>query len=277
MAIKLFISDLDDSLLRDDQTIGARTERALEKLAGRGVKIALASGRMYAAMQRYVKQLGITAPAIALNGAMIVDTVTGVPISRTYIAPELAGEALEELARRGLYAQSYDEERYYFEHECEFSRYYAHVLGVNGVETGRPLTDCVPKRVPKLLTINTPERTRELLPLLKEKFAGRLEVAISKPMYIELTNPAANKGAALERLCGLLGIKPSEAMACGDGLNDLGMIRMAGLGVAVGNARESVRAQADVVCAPNDEEGIARLIERMTSVSVSLRVGVAVD
>ena len=80
VSIKLFISDLDDSLLRDDQTIGARTERALQTLAARGVTIALASGRMYSAMRRYVQQLGVSAPAVTLNGAMIVDTVTGEPL-----------------------------------------------------------------------------------------------------------------------------------------------------------------------------------------------------
>lgn len=265
MAIKLFISDLDDSLLRDDQTIGARTERALQTLAARGVTIALASGRMYSAMRRYVQQLGVSAPAVTLNGAMIVDTVTGEPLDRTFIPRDLAREALELFERMGLYAQSYDEKGYFFERECEFSRYYARVSGVQGVETGRPLSECVDELSPKIVVINTPERTRELLPEIKAHFAGRLEVAISKPMYIELTHPDANKGAALERLCGMVGVKPHEVMACGDGLNDLGMIRLAGLGVVVANARQDVRDQADIVCPSNQDEGVAQLIERMTS------------
>ncbi len=265
MAIKLFISDLDDSLLRDDQTIGARTERALRALAERGVTIALASGRMYSAMRRYVAQLGVSAPAITLNGAMIVDTATGAPLDRRFIPRELAREALELFERMGLYAQSYDEQGYFFSHECEFSRYYARVSGVQGVETGRPLSESVGELSPKIVVINTPERTRELLPEIRARFEGRLEVAISKPMYIELTHPDANKGAALGRLCGLVGVEPREVMACGDGLNDLGMIRLAGLGVVVANAREEVRAQADVVCPSNQDEGIAQLIERMTA------------
>ena len=90
-------------------------------------------------------------------------------------------------------------------------------------------------------------------------------MAISKPMYIELTHPDANKVAALERLCGMVVVKPHEVMACGDGLNDLGMIRLAGLGVVVANARQDVRDQADIVCPSNQDEGIAQLIERMTS------------
>lgn len=265
MAIKLFISDLDDSLLRDDQTIGERTVRALGALAARGVNIALASGRMYSAMRRYVAELNVSAPAVTLNGAMIVDTATGQPLSRQFIPEELAREALELFERMGLYAQAYDEEGYFFERECEFSRYYARVSGVQGVETGRPLSQCVDAPQPKIITINTPERTRELLPEIKAHFAGRLEVAISKPMYIELTHPEANKGAALARLCELVGVKPCEVMACGDGLNDLGMIELAGLGVVVANAREDVRARADIVCPSNQEEGIAQLIERMTS------------
>ena len=263
MAIRMFISDLDDSLLRDDQTIGERTVRALKALEARGVTIALASGRMYSAMRRYVEQLGVTAPAITLNGAMIVDTLTGRPLSRMFIEPDLAREALQECERMGLYVQSYDEQGYFFERECEFSRYYERVSGVKGGVLGRPASECVSGPMPKIVTINTPERTRELLPVLKERFAGRLEVAISKPMYIEMTHPRANKGDALRSLCERMGVAPCEVMACGDGLNDLGMIGLAGLGVVVANAREAVRAQADVVCPANEEEGIAQLIERM--------------
>ena len=80
-----------------------------------------------------------------------------------------------------------------------------------------------------------------------------------------MTHPDANKGAALARLCEMLGIAPCDVMACGDGLNDLGMIELAGLGVVVQNAREAVRSRADVLCPSNDEEGIAQLIERMTA------------
>lgn len=263
MAIKLFISDLDDSLLRDDQTIGERTERALHALKERGVIIALASGRIYPAMRRYVAQLGVTAPAVAFNGAMIVDTATGAPIDRTFIDADLAREALEVCEKMGLYVQSYDEQGYFFEKKCEYSDYYERVSGVRGGELGRPASECVTGSMPKIVTINTPERTQELLPVLKERFKGRLDVSISKPMYIEMTHPDANKGAALYRLCNILGVKPNEVMACGDGLNDLGMIKMAGLGVVVANARQAVRDHADIVCASNADEGIAQLIESM--------------
>lgn len=265
MAIKLFISDLDDSLLRDDQTIGERTERALHALEERGVTIALASGRIYSAMRRYVNQLGVTAPAVAFNGAMIVDTATGTPIDRTFIDADLACEALKECEDMGLYVQSYDEQGYFFERQCEFSRYYERVSGVAGGELGKPASECVTGPMPKIVTINTPERTQELLPVLKERFKGRLDVSISKPMYIEMTHPDANKGAALARLCRMLNVKPNEVMACGDGLNDLGMIELAGLGVVVGNARQAVRDHADIVCASNADEGIAQLIESMTA------------
>ena len=188
MAIKLFISDLDDSLLRDDQTIGERTERALHALEERGVTIALASGRIYSAMRRYVNQLGVTAPAVAFNGAMIVDTATGTPIDRTFIDADLACEALKACEDMGLYVQSYDEQGYFFERQCEFSRYYERVSGVAGGELGKPASECVTGPMPKIVTINTPERTQELLPVLKERFKGRLDVSISKPMYIEMTH-----------------------------------------------------------------------------------------
>ena len=265
MAIKLFISDMDDSLLRDDQTIGPRTEAALRALRARGVRIALASGRMYGALQRYVRQLDIVEPLITYNGAMIVRPDTGEPLDRCFIPPETARDALRQCEDMGLYIQAYDEDHWYCDAECEFSRYYARVSGVQGIPLGRRLSEAVDWPEPKMLTINTPERTQELLPILREKFSGKLEAAISKPMYIELTHPDANKGAALKRLCGLLGIEPSEVMACGDGINDIGMIELAGLGVAVANAAEAVRTRADVVCGDNAHEGIAELIEQLLS------------
>ena len=91
--------------------------------------------------------------------------------------------------------------------------------------------------------------------------SGRFEVTSSIPNNLELNGKGVDKGKALLTLAGLLGLDRSQVMACGDSINDLAMLRAAGLGVAMGNAAPEIAAAADVRTACNDEDGVAKAIE----------------
>ena len=115
---------------------------------------------------------------------------------------------------------------------------------------------------PKILGIDEPDRIRELQDIAREKFAGRLQVAISKPRYLEITNPKVNKGIALEFLCKHYGLKPENCIAMGDGTIDAPMIEYAGLGVAMENADDMTKSVANLICPSNDEDGVAYIIDK---------------
>ena len=101
---------------------------------------------------------------------------------------------------------------------------------------------------------------QEISRLVQENFGDRLTVTNSKPTYLEMVNPQANKGAALAYLAEKLDIKQEEVMAIGDSNNDLDMIRYAGWGVAMGNAADKVKAAARFVTTRNDEDGVAEAV-----------------
>jgi hypothetical protein len=95
-----------------------------------------------------------------------------------------------------------------------------------------------------------------------EHFGGRINVSRSEPFFIELVPLGVDKASSLARLCGILGCTEQDMIACGDGFNDIAMIEFAGLGIAMANAQEPVKAVADYVTRSNEEDGVAYVVER---------------
>ena len=85
----------------------------------------------------------------------------------------------------------------------------------------------------------------------------------SEPFFIEITPKGIDKAASLEHLCKIIGSSRENMIACGDGFNDISMIKYAGVGVAMANAQEEVKAVADYITASNDEDGVAQVIYEM--------------
>ena len=107
-----------------------------------------------------------------------------------------------------------------------------------------------------------PEKRIALLRAMPEAFPAMLATS-SIAENVEINAAAANKGQALLALAAHLGLRPEQTMAFGDGLNDVTMLRDAGVGVAMGNASDEIRALADVVTASCDEDGVAQVIEQL--------------
>ena len=116
---------------------------------------------------------------------------------------------------------------------------------------------------PKVVIVAAKAVIENLLPEIRTRFRGRLNAATSMPTYLEMTSPRADKRLALEHLCGLLGITAEQAVAVGDGRNDIPMIEWAGLGVAVEGAAAEVMKSASQVVARPGEAGIARLVNEL--------------
>jgi Cof subfamily protein (haloacid dehalogenase superfamily) len=259
---KLIVTDLDDTLLRSDRTISERSKQTISRAREKGIIVALATGRMYPSAVPYAKELGLTGPMPCCQGAEIADIETGRPISIIGIPRKLAGEALRFIESKGLYAQYYSIDDYYFERKSEQSEYYRVMAGVQGKPMGRKLSEAVDFDPIKILVISEPDLIRRAYEEASELFMGRLCIAISKPRYLEITHPRANKGAAVEALAAMHKVRREQVMAVGDALNDLPMLQYAGLGVAVENADEQVKAQAGALTASNELDGVARAIER---------------
>ena len=115
--------------------------------------------------------------------------------------------------------------------------------------------------IPKMLMVGHGEYMATVEQKIQEVMQGRLSIYRSEPFFLEVMAKGIDKAASLERLLQHTGIKREEMIACGDGFNDLSMIKFAGLGVAMQNAQEVVKQQADYITDSNDEDGVAKVVE----------------
>ena len=262
MNIRAVIFDLDDTLLRDDRTLSARSIAVMRRAAASGVHVLPASGRARDSMRPYVEELDCASAYVACNGAEIWSPEHR--LLQRFSFPEETALAICAFARsRGCYAQTYDETRFYFLVENHFAREYARTSALKGFYT--PDMEDFIRRHPtgKILMMDTPERVAQLLAEAREQFAGQASVTCSKAHFLEFNPPQATKGNALRWCADHLGFAPGEAVAFGDSLNDLSMLEAAGAGYAVANARPDVIRLAGRVCPGNMEDGPARTLAQL--------------
>ncbi len=263
MAIRMVAMDLDDTLLRDDWTISSRTVKAIRAAREQGVKVTIATGRMTISAKPYVEQLGVDIPVITYHGALISQALSGEVLFRKVIPSDIARKLLGRIAERRLYAQVYLRDRVVVQEATEWTREYERISNVEieEVNLGEVLAS-EPDGVEKILVMDEEPRLDAFAPGLQAVFGQDVHITKSKSFFLELTNVDVNKGVALAALARKFEIRQEEVMAVGDSLNDLEMIKYAGLGVAMGNARPEVRKIADVITGTNEEDGVAQAIER---------------
>lgn len=259
MNIRAIAFDLDDTLLRDDLTISDETIAVLRQAAAQGIRIIPASGRARDSMKGFVDQIGCAACYIACNGAEV--WASDHTLIRRLRIPH---DTLLEIARfgreKGVYAQTYEGPHFFYTEEGEYARAYAASSKLTGVYVGDLEKYLKDRESSKILMMSDVDTIAAMLREGRERFGGRVSVTCSKPYFLEFNPLDATKGNAL-RLCGeQLVFALSQAAAFGDSLNDLSMLQAAGLGVAMGNAREDVKAVIPTVCGTNMDDGVARFI-----------------
>lgn len=263
MAIGLVAMDLDDTLLRDNLTISPRVVKAIQKAQEKGVKTTIATGRMPISARPYAEQLGLDVPVITYNGAMIQQVLSGEILFRRVIPSALAAEIVQDVAQRGFYVQVYLQNRVIASQLNKRSQQYARTASVRIEEADLSiLLSQEPEGVEKILLIAEENELNQLTPLLAQRYGEMVHLTKSKPIFLEMTDSKVNKGVALAALAKKFGVAQKDVMAIGDSFNDLEMIKYAGLGVAMGNARKEIKEQANIVTSTNEEDGVAEAIER---------------
>lgn len=263
MSIRLVAMDLDDTLLRDDRTISPRVAQAIQIARIQGVKMMFATGRMPISVRPYAQQLGLDLPAITYHGAMVQQVLSGEILFRRVVPSALAAEIVQDAAKRGVYTQIYLKDRVVAPEYTAWSWEYARIASVP-IEVADLLAvlSQEPEGVEKILFMGEEAEMDRCTPWLKQSYGEEIHLTKSKPNFLEIVEGSVNKGVALGAVAAQLSIAQTEVMAIGDSYNDLEMIKYAGLGVAMGNARPEIQAQADVVTLTNEEDGVAEAIER---------------
>ena len=261
MAIKLFVTDLDGTLLNRRHEISEANRRAVKAAVARGVVATIATGRMYASALPYAKRLEVDVPIITYNGALI-KSVAGDVWFEKYLAPDAVADVYALCRQRGWYVQTYKDDALYFAERDVRAHRYEVAAGIKGQAVGGALYKMT-EGVPKMLLITEGSAQSDaFVEVIQETLGVRVFATKSNPEYIEIVHPDVNKAAALTVLMERLGLTKDEVLAIGDSNNDLPMLKAAGTSVAMGNASEAIRALCTDVTADCDEDGVAKAIEK---------------
>ncbi|MBI5647931.1 MAG: HAD family phosphatase [Ignavibacteriae bacterium] len=268
--IRLVASDLDGTLLNDENGIGPESVRAIRELNSHGVALLLASGRSDGFIRHFSRALGSPHPIVSLNGALIKDA-SGIVLWQSLLGMEV-GARIAEIMRRHP--------------EMDVAAF----TGDGVHATGDP------SELPRYLAAYPPEQrvVQDLLPLLDRAvmcvargsysaiqdlsvgLAKDFHTRVDRSMYqsksaentyfLEIRNSGVHKGTALRFLARHLGLRPREVAAIGDYSNDVEMLKFAGVAAAMRNGIEQVKRHADFVTrATSSEDGAAEFFALIAS------------
>ena len=272
---RLIAFDLDGTFLDDEKQIPEENLRAIERAAGRGVEIVPATGRIYRGIPEELKALPFIRYYILSNGAAVYDAREDRLLYRGDIPLELALRCYAYLDSLPVIYDCYQNEMGYMS-RAMYERAEEYLAGEPGIlklvhQLRVPVEDLKEtlrrrgEPLQKLQMYFRPEDLDERERQLKQIPAlfPALKATSSVSCNIEVNSVEAGKGKALAALCRALGLSLEETVAFGDGTNDLEMLRCAGLGVAMENASDEVKAGADLVTARNTDCGVARCLEAL--------------
>ncbi len=269
--IRLIALDLDGTLLDSQKRLSHRNEEVLKECIRRGIFIVPCTGRIWFGVPEFIRNFPGIRYAITVNGAVIEDVREHRVLDERKLSCE---HALELLALAKQFHTMYD--AYAGGHAFGEARFLDH-LEVFGVEPElqkmiRSTRENVPDVAEAVRQLGQPvekvnyffgdlaERQRA-----KEALLARGDVLVSSSFAnnLEINALGASKGDAILRLAKHLDLEPEQTMGFGDGENDISMIRMAGTGVVMGNAMETLKTHADYITVTNDEDGVAHAIEAL--------------
>jgi hypothetical protein len=258
---RLVAIDLDDTLLNNDLKISPRTQTKIFEAQKRGVRVTLATGRMFCSALPYAQELALDVPLITYQGALVKNPCTGEVLYHRPVPLELVRPVAERVMSFGYHLQMYYEDRLCMEKLTPEGQAYVDLSGVPVTLVSDLLQDC-PKPTKILISNYEESKLDHLAEVLNQEFGNCLYITKSKSYYLEILHPEATKGKALKVIADYLGIPRESVLAIGDSFNDIDMIHYAGLGVVMGNAREEIRSLADYVTTSNEDEGVAEVIDR---------------
>ena len=262
--IKLIVVDLDGTLLNSQNEMSARNEKALVDAITKGAAVILATGKTFISAKAIVERLKLTTPGIYLQG-LAVYKPDGTAVFQKALDPGISRQVVTFAEDRGFSMVAYSGARLLAKTltpEVEQLATKYHEPMPEAIGPLQNILDDMP--VNKLLAIKAgdPKRVLALRWQLDKQLDGGGQLTQALPDMLEVLPPGVSKGATLAALLKQLSLQAENVLAIGDAENDLGMIELAGVGVAMGNAHAKLKAAANHIVADNDHDGVAEAIER---------------
>lgn len=265
MKYKLLVLDVDGTLLNNEREITPRTQAALLKVQQMGVRIVLASGRPTYGLMPLVKALELGNYGgfiLSYNGGQIINAQNGELLFERRINPEMIPYLEKKARKNGFSLFTYHEQMIVTDSpDNEHIRQEALLNNMELVqeEEFSIAIDFAPCKC--MLVSDDEEALVALEEHWKKRLNGALDVFRSEPYFLEVVPTAINKANTLGALLEKLEINSDEVIAIGDGVCDVSMLQLVGLGIAMGNAPDSVKICAEMVTASNEEDGVALAVE----------------
>jgi len=259
----LLALDLDGTILDMQLNLDPRDLKALGRIVSGGVRVIVCTGRPFPGAVPWVKRLGLEGPIVCYQGAEVRSLDGGVLLDHG-IPHDVAMEVIRYARERGLHVQAYRDDELMVERDRPEAHRYAEHAGME-IHLVGDLDQAMGPTTPKLVIVSKPATLEALLPDVRRRWAGKLNVATSTPDYLEFTSVDSDKASALRFLCERFDISQAEVAAVGDGRNDASMIAWAGLGVAVKGSPPEVMDAADRTIPGPGHGGIQQLADALLS------------
>jgi Cof subfamily protein (haloacid dehalogenase superfamily) len=238
----------------------SRTLAVVRAARESGLRVLVATGRMFRSVRPYVEQLGLVDPVICYQGAVVAEPRSGRFLRHEPVPVKLAKETIAVLRAEGFHVNCYVDDELYVDRITPEAESYARFQSLPIQPVG-DLVQWLVEPPTKLVAVGEPKALDALEKRMKARFAGRLYISKSLPYFLEFASPEVTKGSGLAFLAEHLGFGPDETVAFGDGENDVELLEWSGYAVAVANAHERVLAVADFVSPAAAEEGVAQVLE----------------
>ena len=248
--IRLFVSDIDGTLVRKDKSLGPPVVAAARRLREAGVRFSLISARPISGMTQIAATLGVEGPIGAFNGGTIAQP-DGRVISAARLSPDIARRALQALDQDWVTPWVFAD-----------GQWFATTLDNPHVPSERISAGQEPEivsdvsrftdRIDKIVGVSDElDRLKALDAQVAHALGDGATVARSQVYYLDVTAPEANKGHGVTAIAKAFGVPLEQTAVIGDGQNDVRMFEVAGLSIAVRNGAQDVRDAADETAAPN--------------------------
>ena len=265
--VRLAIIDLDGTLLAGPRYISERTKRTIAHVREAGVEVVLTSSRAPRAVRPFHQQLGLSAPVIACNGALLWDILAGAGVRRFPVDPQLAADVVQLSHELGAMVNAESDDEWFSDradarsHEILLSHGFPQPEPAGKADdllkTGEPID----KLFVDLRELDEAGMAKARL-ALERSMAGRANLSETTPGIIDIVSPEASKVAMAQLLARQTQVSAEQIIAIGDNDNDVTLLQWAGIGIAMGNATPAAKAAADVVTSSNLRDGVAEALER---------------